>query len=186
MEAKIGPAAFLWPFCPCSGRRLAHRGSCYNFHFLNIFFFFFLHGTKKDILSRCAVWRWRARRAKWQLRFRLLSLQQTNKGPAHGYRVLVEESWFGCSRHVKHAEGLVTWDICEPQDRWGDAPRERKVYFIIVYPIALPPVVSATPSPSLKAPWAWGIDMSMFRLMNILFPEYRYWTDVTVCRIAIH
>lgn len=40
MEAKIGPAAFLWPFCPCSGRRLAHRGSCYNFHFLNISLFF--------------------------------------------------------------------------------------------------------------------------------------------------
>lgn len=41
MAAKIDPAAFLWPFCPCSGRRLAHRGSCYSFHFLNIFFFLF-------------------------------------------------------------------------------------------------------------------------------------------------
>lgn len=39
-QANIGPAAFLWAFCPCSGRRLAHSGSCYNFHFLNIFLFF--------------------------------------------------------------------------------------------------------------------------------------------------
>lgn len=52
LQAKIGPAAFLWAFCPCSGRRLAHRGSCYNFHFLAVFFFFFfLHGTEKGILS---------------------------------------------------------------------------------------------------------------------------------------
>lgn len=39
LQTEIGAAAaFLWAFCPCSGRRLAHRGSCYNFHFLNFFF----------------------------------------------------------------------------------------------------------------------------------------------------
>lgn len=59
MEAKIGPAAFLWPFCPCSGRRLAHRGSCYNFHFLKISLFFPLCGTKTGTLSVSAVRRWR-------------------------------------------------------------------------------------------------------------------------------
>lgn len=46
MKAKIGPAAFPRPFCPCSGRRLAHRGSCYSFHFLNIFLFFFLSSVE--------------------------------------------------------------------------------------------------------------------------------------------
>lgn len=37
---KKTAAAFPRPFCPRSGRRLAHRGSCYNFHFLNIFLSF--------------------------------------------------------------------------------------------------------------------------------------------------
>lgn len=160
LQTKIGLAAFLWAFCPCSGRRLAHRGSCYNFHFLNVFLFFFLHGTKTCILSRSAVWRWRVRGARWQLRFRLLSLQrwQTNKAQtARSCRVLVEGSsgvvWnqWGCGSCVGSTGALVTWAISEPRDRWGDAPPECEVDFIIPYPIPLPLVVSATLTPASKA-----------------------------------
>lgn len=129
-----------------------------------MFFFFFLHGTKKGILSHSAVWRWRARGARWQLRFRLLSLQrwQTNKvQTAHSSRVLVEGScgvvletvgvWVVSVKCVCVWGGtLVTWAICEPQDRWGDAPPECEVDFIIPYPIPFPLVVSATLAPPQK------------------------------------
>lgn len=48
LQTKIGLAAFLCAFCPCLGRRLAHRGSCYNFHFLNVFLFFFFSAWNQE------------------------------------------------------------------------------------------------------------------------------------------
>lgn len=120
LQAKMGPAAaFLWAFCPCSGRRLALRGSCYNFHFLNIFlsFFFFSAWKPRRVFYPPALRPGdEGRGERWQLRFGLLSLQrrQTNKvQTAHSCRVLAEGS---CGvvlaqrgvDHVCEVGGLVT------------------------------------------------------------------------------
>lgn len=100
LYAQIGPAALLWAFCPCSGRRLAHRGSCYNFHFLNVFLFFppfFPRVEPRKVFYPALQHEDEgARGARWQLRFRLLSLQrrQTNKvQTAYGCRALEEGSY---------------------------------------------------------------------------------------------
>lgn len=79
--------------------------------------------------------------------------RQTNKvQTAYGCRVLVEGSCsctvvWGTAGVWIMSGSLVTWAICEPQDRWGDASRECEVDFIIPYPIPVPLVVSATLAP---------------------------------------
>lgn len=137
------------------------------------FFFFFLRGTKKGILSRSAAWRWRARgggrRAKMaaQIRAAVTPALANKVQTAHSCSVLVESScgvvWAqrGCGSCVWNRGGpLVTWAICEPQERWGDAPRECEVDFIIPYPIPLPLVVSATAAPPQK-PLEPGAEMCL-------------------------
>lgn len=70
---------------------------------------------------------------------------------AAGFWWRVAVVWFGAQRVCGSCRGgSVTWAICEPQDRWGDAPRECEVDFIIPYPIPVPLVVSATPAPPRK------------------------------------
>lgn len=179
MQGKTGPAASLWAFCPCSGRRLAHRGSCYNFHFLNIFLpFFFSCMEPRRVFYPSLQHEDEGRGgARWQLRFGLLSLQlwQTNKvQTAHGCRVAVVRCRHSGSvdHSVWSGGGLVTWAICEPQDRWGDASQECEVYFIIPYPIPLPLVVSATSCHSPKPPRAWRTDVSVFGLVDLFLAWY--------------
>lgn len=146
MKAKIDPAAFLWPFCPRLGRRLAHRGSCYRFHFLNIFLP--PPPTRNLEVYFIPV---RSMTTKSKFSFKVLSLQHrltTGVHVAAGPRCAVDTRRGGS--FCFGGGGWVTCDICEPQDRWGDAPGECKVYFIILYPIALPAVVSAPHTPPLQ------------------------------------
>lgn len=104
LQAKIGPAAFLWAFCPCSGRRLAHRGSCYNFHFLTVFLLFFSAWNPEGyfVLLCSMKMKGKGGGGAGRLRFEVLSLQprQTNKVQTGlSCRLLVEGS---CS---------VVWDL---------------------------------------------------------------------------
>lgn len=105
---------FSGPFVPAQGD-VWHTADHVTTFISWMFFFFFLCGTKKGIFSHSAVWRWRVRGARWQLKFGLLSLQrwQTNKvQPAHSCRVLVE----GSCGVVLAAVG--EWIMCVKEGDW--------------------------------------------------------------------
>lgn len=97
--------------------------------------FFFFFGTKKGILFHSAVRRWRARGARWQLRFSGLSLQRRQTmcklHVAAGNMWRLGWSTAGCGSYYVWP---VTHAICEPQDRWAYTPWELRGRFH--YPIS--------------------------------------------------
>lgn len=145
---KKKPAAFPWPFCPRSGRRLAHRGSCYNFHFLNIFLSFFpslpapLFFLSKDQegyfipFRRCDDDKWAEQdgSSDWGCCHSRVG-RDTQCALLQGcccWRMVRcgfgRRCGWGWVRHWV----WVTWGICGPEVKWDNVSEEWRVYFIII------------------------------------------------------